>query len=404
MQTKLFLLRALLLLFSLDSQSQVANLVNNGSFEQLDSCIQFPLTAKSTFWYGIDTLDQTYEVFNTCKGNIPGNSSAGNHQFAKTGNSFIGGTFFCANCLSTVRYTYIRNKLQSSLTANKVYCVKFFVNIRNYSTVGIDAIGLYFANNSVDTIKYGYIPISYLQPQITNPQNNIITDTLNWIPITGTFVAVGDEKNLIIGCFKDFGSVNYQQIGNWYPGLFCDILIDDVSCIEMNVAAYAGPDKWIIPGDSVYIGRKSDFAIDPYCYWFKFPSITTAIDTSSGIWVKPSSTSTYVVKQELECNSVKFDTVVVYLNPLGIEQLKSLEKNLLLYPQPANAEIIIKANGYALNESFSDQNLKVMFEEKINNSQDGIKINISTLPPGLYTLRLIQDKRSWSVGKRFVVE
>src|SRR5690606_40769166 len=57
----------------------------------------------------------------------------------------------------------------------------------------------------------------------------------------------------------------------FYPDYWTDVLIDDVSCIEVNLPAYAGRDTTILIGDSVYIGREKDFAIDTGCVWYKLP-------------------------------------------------------------------------------------------------------------------------------------
>src|SRR5690606_22419827 len=139
-----------------------------------------------------------------------------------------------------------------------------------------------------------------------------ITDTLNWVAITGTFVANGTEKYLLLGNFLSDDDTDTLMINPTnLPTIATEAGIDDVSCIPLDLEAYAGRDTTILYGDSVYIGREPDFATDPYCVWYKLPDTANAIDTTSGLWVKPSVTTTYVVKQELECSSLKWDTVVV---------------------------------------------------------------------------------------------
>lgn len=400
---------AFLFLSGIQCSGQVANYVNNGSFEEIDNCVLLSPQNKVQFWTGLDTTKVNYLTFNYCAGNVPGLNTQLDYQFPRTGYGYIEGTVFCANCGDNVPYWRFRNKLKKNLIANLPYCVKFYCNIRNHSTVGIDAIGAYFGDNSIDTIKYSTIPISYLQPQIANPSGNIISDTLNWTLITGTFVATGNEKNLVIGCFKDFGSVNYQQLGNWYPGLFCDILIDDVSCIEMDVAAYAGPDKRFFVGDSVYLGRELDFAVDPYCFWYQLPNMSTAIDTASGIWVKPTTTSTYVVRQELECNTVKWDTVVVYKDAVGLEKLKIINEALKISPNPATDRINVSLAGSSLSSYFETAEIlnaqgRLLKQLKIAETENLMEISTDELADGIYLLRLKDDKNENLVLKKLAVQ
>ena len=185
--------------------------------------------------------------------------------------------------------------------------------------VAIDGFGLYFGGPSVDTIIYNSKrPLTFLTPQVVNPPNNIIMDSLNWVAITGTFTANGTEKYLIIGNFKSDVNTN-TVITNYttYSQDWSEYFIDDVSC-SIDLSAYAGPDAFCIPGNSVYIGRQQDAGIDEACMWYKLPNMTTAIDTAAGTWVTPTSpTTTYVVKQDI-CGVIKYDTVVVYQSGVGL--------------------------------------------------------------------------------------
>jgi len=185
----------------------------------------------------------------------------------------------------------------------------------------MDGFGAYFCDNIIDTIKKSTVPLTYLTPQIQNPSNNIITDTLNWTLITGTFTAQGNEKFMVIGNFKSDAATNTVLINpTGLPSIATDVCVDDVSCIEMDAPAYAGIDKNILSGQSTYLGRELDFAVDPFCYWYQLPGMLP-LDTASGITVSPTVTTTYVVRQELECNSIKWDTVVVRVGYTGLAEL-----------------------------------------------------------------------------------
>jgi hypothetical protein len=220
-------------------------------------------------------------------------------------------------------------------------------------------------------------------------------------------VANGTEKYMVIGNFKSDAAIVTSTInGPFVQQEWCDVCIDDVSCIEMDVAAYAGPDQWVVPGDSVYIGRENDWAIDPYCTWFKLPDMTNAIDTVSGMWVKPVVTTTYVVKQELECNSLKWDTVVVYINPLGVSKLNAETAMLKVYPVPAADELFVDAGKQnaeiQVAEVFNLKGEKIKTVE-ISESEISIRINLERIGEGIYYLRVKLKDNEW-FGRTFVVE
>jgi len=380
---------------------QIGNYINNGSFEDLKNCISFTLLDRMKYWSSADSSKDADRIFNICLGNVPGNSPNSDYQFPRTGKGYVGTTL-----LSPIGVrNYFKNILKSPLIANNVYCVKFYVNVRNYSPYGIDGMGAYFGDSSLDTIKYGNVVLSYLSPQVQNSSGNIITDTANWIPITGTFVATGTETQLMLGNFKSGAATNYSLINPTNgPGIGCDILFDDISCIEINLLAYAGPDKIIYPGDSTFLGRQPDFAIDPGCRWYQLPNVTTAIDTISGLWVKPSTTSTYVVRQELDCSPVKWDTVVVTVshNFIGLNELQRLLDNITLFPNPTTEYLNISFSGPAPSDIASyfitnnlGQNIR---EEYLRGSS--FSVSTSDLAPGLYQIHL--KTQYGIVTKKFV--
>ncbi len=243
---------------------------------------------------------------------------------------------------------YTKNRLKANLQIGKTYCVKFYVNISNKSPYAIDGFGAYFGNNSIDTISYCYVPLSYITPQVQNPKGNIITDTLNWVAITGTFTANGNEKFLLLGNYLSNNDVDTLMINPaQLPGKFTELAIDDVSCIEVNLPAYAGRDTTIYLGDSAYVGRQRDFAIDTGCVWYQLPNTITSIARMSGIWVKPNApgTYTYAVKQQLECSALKWDTVLVTVRnfDVGIKENNTDNWQIDLFPNPAGSTVSFKS-------------------------------------------------------------
>jgi hypothetical protein len=381
---------------------QIGNYVNNGSFEDLRDCNTPQNTNKVKYWSSIDTTKYSFYILNKCFNNMPG--PAMDFQYPKSGKGFIAGTFYCGGSCDTIHNrSYFRNKLKQHLVSGKTYCIKFYANLRNSSPYGIDAIGVFIGNNTLDTIKYGDIKITYLTPQIQNISGNIITDTLNWVSITGTFVANGTENSLVIGNFKSDNNTNKTQVLT-PASLWSDIYIDDVSCIEQDLSAYSGPDQIILPGDSAFIGRQPDFAIDSDCIWYKLPNMTTSIDTISGLWVKPTTTSTYVVRQQLDCSSLKWDTVVVTINTnlIGIDKLRWFSDNITLFPNPTSGNLNISFPSQVDIKTFNISNSfgQIVREEEIEIKNSSCNILTFDLKSGLYQIHF--KTQFGIVTKKFV--
>jgi hypothetical protein len=341
---KLLTLFAVFLLYRTLNAQRIGNCVNNGSFEKLYDCTTNSLL-KAKYWTGIDSLCYGGLLRSECNGQVP--SNFGTYQYPHSGQSYItSGFYYVIN--SIYQRTYSKNRLKLMLKTGKTYCVKFYVNITNSSSYGMDGFGAYFGDNSIDTINYCNVPLSYLTPQVQNPQGNIITDTLNWVAITGTFTANGTEKFLLLGNFLANNAVDTLMMNpTSLPTKYTNVNIDDVSCIEVNLPAYAGRDTTIYTGDSTYIGREPDFAIDSGCVWYQLPNTITSIARMSGIWVKPNGpgTYTYVVRQHLECSALKWDTVVVTVRNFDVGIKENNTDNWLvdLFPNPAGSTVTFKS-------------------------------------------------------------
>ncbi len=383
----------------------IANFVSNGGFEESFNCTSI----MPKYWRGIDSLNSNGGSYcSACPNinNVPLNGLT--YQWPKFGLSYILCTFYCLppSCSDNSNRGYLRNRLKTTLQQGKTYCVKFYANITNSSTYGMDGFGAYFCDNSIDTITYTDIPLTYIIPQVQNPNGNIVTDTLNWTLITGTFVAAGIEKHLLVGNFKPNTTTNTLLINPTYlPSEFTDVCIDHVSCIDIDLPAYAGPDTYVVSGGSVYIGRERDVGIDEACIWYKLPNTTTAIDTAAGLWVSPTATSTYMVVQDI-CGNIKRDTVVVSLSGVGISEMESILNDIKLYPNPASDYVGVQ---YSLDLSNPFTGLSIfnnlgqlIREEEIVFKNKKVNIAIPGLANGVYFLDL-RNSSGQTVKKRFVV-
>ncbi len=394
-------------------KSQPANYVTNGSFEEKYSCTGFNMIELSKGWLSIDSLHSALYYYCDCFQNVPFDGS--NFQYPKTGSCYGEGTLLCLppNCSTQNSRNYFKNRLKKQLTAGRTYCVRFFVNITNYSTYGIDGFGAYFGNATIDTITQANFYLPYLAPQIINANNNIIIDTLNWTAISGTFIATGYEKYMLIGNFKSDQNTNKTLVNpSGLPNIYCDISLDDASCIPIDLEAYAGPNKSCIVGDSVFIGREPDVEIDESCVWYKLNSngsLSNPIDTVAGMYVKPITTTTYVVRQQLWCSGVKWDTVVVYQDFVGLPPVSSsgVENDIWVYPNPAQNQIDIQttqASWFGANSRLSIYNHlgALMKESNIVLNNKSLIYTIDDLNEGVYTL-LFRNPDGAYLTKRLLI-
>lgn len=211
------------------------NLVPNSSFEIFSNCPQG--TGKiylSTNWFQPRKINNasvsqssSSEYFNSCTSSlavsVPNNMFG--YQNAKTGNAYIGYSFYEANNLNIREYAEVG--LTMPLEEAKHYKLEFYASLSCYCRYAIKQLDVCFTNDSLfDSTVFA---ITSVVPQIQN--NSFITDTMNWVKISGTFTANGGEKFLTIGNFQPDSLTDTLAVvnnpANYYNGAY--YYIDDVS-------------------------------------------------------------------------------------------------------------------------------------------------------------------------------
>ena len=125
---------------------------------------------------------------------------------------------------------YIQDSLLSPLIAGKKYYVTFYVSLADTFKYACNTIGAYFSDSALVWSIYGNIK-SYLHPQVNNDTaHNPLTNKVNWMKVSGSFVAYGGEQYIIIGNFVNDGNsdavfVNSTNPSNLYAAYY---YIDDV--------------------------------------------------------------------------------------------------------------------------------------------------------------------------------
>lgn len=212
------------------------NLVTNPSFEMYTSC---PITVGG-IPYLIDWKNPVISVspdfMHACNslGNgvveVPQNRFG--YQLARTGDGYVG-VFTSVELPNDTNYNYreyIETELSDSLIAGVEYTISFYVSAADSCGRHTNNVGAYFSKVEIDT---SIIPASNLpfQPQFENPVTNDLSDRIGWTLVTGTFIANGGEKYLILGNFRPIQSTTLIQTGwgTFPPYVIASYLfIDDV--------------------------------------------------------------------------------------------------------------------------------------------------------------------------------
>jgi gliding motility-associated-like protein len=322
------------LLIFVSSKSQV-NLVPNYSFEDrignncfIGMLVSTPSTSNNYLknWYTHANTSSDY--YNICANFDPGNPPPGHstvplhcfgYQNPKTGNAYVGIAIYdkTVNIDTTNMYVeYVSVKLKSPLKANTCYYGEFYANLAEASGLVSNQISMYFSQNTFTTTIGSFT--NSIQPQIQWDTTKYFTDTLNWVKISGYFIAQGGEEHLTIGNFKDGVITKKINSGNsWSSPGFCGsgilngsyIHIDDVSLYEIPTPQLQSNAITICPNaDTLVLGDTA--RIQTRYQWF---ANGTAIDTTSFIKVKPNQTTTYVL-QSTNCATTSQTIVVTYSN------------------------------------------------------------------------------------------
>ena len=322
---------------------------------------------------------------------VPQNTANYSFQYPHSGNAYSGIQVVTSLQINYSR-EYIQSKLNKGLSSGHSYCVNFYTSLTDNSPAYIKPLGAYFDDGSVSApSQFGLAAVT---PQVYNSLVQL-NDTLNWMKIEGSFFASGTEEYITIGNFFTDSNSDIEIIGtptSWFAIYY----IDDVSVIDVSLPAYAGKDTLIHAGDSVFIGRQPEVGLNEDCIWFVNG---LPIDTIAGMWVKPDSTTTYILEQTI-CGNVNYDTVTVIVSTVGIESYTKEGKDVTLYPNPANNTLNIESTTKFSQLLISDILGNVVIRQQVYNK--AVSVDVRGLSKGLYFVKLSNE--SGFVVKRFLKE
>jgi hypothetical protein len=343
------------------------NLVRNFSFEDSVNCGFFNGITNVALipspWYSPSKVSNLSWNINKCVtfGNqgVPLNTfDDTSYQYPKTGNGYVAFHSSVASSWNYNQRTYVQQQLRDSLITSKTYYAEFFVNLPNSMRSANNNVSMLLTKNAVysDTINYShglrYIPAN---AQIVNYGNPIITDTLNWVKVSGIYKAQGGEKFITIGNFKDDANtqiIKFTPAGGTHQLVY---FLDDVSVIPLDsmcLKADAGVDKSIALGDSTFIGSYTNGISN--IMWLQNGNLK--IDsTKPGFFVKPIASTFYVVQQTVN-GCFSSDTVFVNVGTVA--------SNLLILKGTINNNIVT----CTWNNVKDDNVLSYSLKRKIDNN------------------------------------
>ncbi len=200
------------------SQCITINLIRNPNLEEYNCCPNNAgMISCATDWtQPIVNGGSTSEYLNTCGiDSLVMPSLLPFFQHTHFGNGYAGIRIYDYFPPSANR-EYIQGALSEPLKAGQCYYCEFWVELFtfNYSSpfVAIDAISIYFSDTLPQKIDAEAMAM-YFPAQINNPTGRIISDTVNWTKITGTFIATGGEKFFTVGTFKQESDINKIYFG-----------------------------------------------------------------------------------------------------------------------------------------------------------------------------------------------
>ncbi|WP_343604566.1 gliding motility-associated C-terminal domain-containing protein [Fluviicola sp.] len=213
-----FYITFILTLFTfLHGYAQEKNLVPNGSFEEYYQC---PISVgavgndqleRCKYWY--KPTHATTDYYNACQTDpssgvcVPSNWFGWQQPFE--GEGYIGlGTFIEGSSSAE----YVQCKLLQPLEACKKYHFSMRVSLADFSSRSTNTLG----------VRFDKYPITYTLPlefigfelPASVAMYAYITDTVNWVLFSGSYIAEGGEQFLTIGRFVDTSLYSNSNVPN----------------------------------------------------------------------------------------------------------------------------------------------------------------------------------------------
>lgn len=220
------------------------NLIPNGSFEEVENCYTI-FENQVPGWYNpIITSPDIYFSNTSCL-----NEYAIDPQ---DGNNYSGFACGIPDLSSFDPREYLSVKLLSTLEANKVYKLSFWIRESPYTGFTSDKIGIYFSEDSVVQTSEDLFNIT---PHLQTPDNLLFIGG-DWIEYVDYYEAQGGEQFMTIGGFVPSSELifHYHFTGSSSAGAYYDfdnfilkeVEGENVEEINQSVSLYPNPTSEIL--------------------------------------------------------------------------------------------------------------------------------------------------------------
>jgi hypothetical protein len=403
-----FILLLFILSFVFTAKTQY-NLVPNSGFEEVPNCDDFTSLLNQAPPWQNPTEFGSPDLLSYCN---PNNITWINEmQLPHSGMSYAGfySGLHYSSPVNDAR-EYIQTQLIDSLKPLSQYLVSYYLSMAEFGRYATNNIGLHFSDTAIyrngNSIEFTLLDFPVQILPFDNPVIKDTTDT-TWFKVEAIYTAHGGEKFITIGNFSNDNETlfeNYIPPTNNWVGVGDDAyyFIDDISITPIDslpggLPANAGPDQTIYIQDSVFIGQR---IANLNCNWYELGGNQIASNTS-GLYVQPNQTTTYVVEQILGTD-ISYDTCTVFVIGLGVEE--NLQQHLKFYPNPNNGEFTVELPK-TLNDvtlQISDLSGKVVYSSFEKTAATSLKIK-SELIPGMYTIEIKNAQNNLMFREKLVV-
>ena len=229
-------------LFAVPFSSLAQNLVPNPSFELIDACpvppdvLGYLPNQRPTDW---NTYGDTPDYFNGCEpvgsaGDVPQNLFT--FQNAYDGYAYTGmwSYYQSTNCC----HEMIGVELTAPLTIGEIYYASFYANAAfggdEWPILGASHLGMLFT--TTPSIWTTGMPGFVFRDYAHIYSEAVVSDTVAWTLITGSFVADSAYRYLVIGNHFDNSYVSIDTIGgnDTIPGLYRAYVLVDQICVSAS--------------------------------------------------------------------------------------------------------------------------------------------------------------------------
>jgi len=210
------------------------NLVINSGFEDYSICPNN--TCQISYANGWTNSSGSASYFNTCGSNgysIPLNKFG--YQQASSGNGYAEFNFSSDYVLTADN---VGGQLTAPLIIGQKYFISFNISLAGKSSYASDRMGIAFSTVQ-NNLQCGYAPWNYTSVKLFS--DSIISDSTNWVKISGSFISDSTYKYFSIGYFNYMDSVHYMELDTgslpfalYYLDDVC-VSTDSMACLTTDI-------------------------------------------------------------------------------------------------------------------------------------------------------------------------